>query len=184
MPYRIWITVSFLSPLFFRYHLPLRRPGFYESVYWPLSQLCSMWSNIKGCNLVNWEATFPLIRWSTRLTFSQSWVCRTLGIFLGSAHSYLLFWLFVFWSWLIFFSSDDLVWIGWFSNNARRFYHSCRSWVLLGNLPPSCPSINTAWSQGHPLFCLSPGPPSDDETRNKNGLYVHTVYSVNICRQS
>ncbi len=24
MPYRIWITVSFLTPLFFRYHLPLK----------------------------------------------------------------------------------------------------------------------------------------------------------------
>ncbi len=25
MPYRSWITVSFLTPLFFRYHLPLKR---------------------------------------------------------------------------------------------------------------------------------------------------------------
>ncbi len=24
MPYRFWITVAFLTPLFFRYHLPLK----------------------------------------------------------------------------------------------------------------------------------------------------------------
>jgi hypothetical protein len=35
-----------------------------------------------------------------------------------------------------------------------------------------------------PLSVCRLGPPSDDETRNKNGLNVHTVYSVNICRQS
>ncbi len=112
--------------------LTLRRPGFYESVYWPLSQLCSMWSNIKGCNLVRWEATFPLIRWSTRLTFSQSWVFRTVGTFLGSEHRYLLFWLFVFWSWLIFFSPEKkMIWFGLAGFlSARRFYHRRRSWVL------------------------------------------------------
>ncbi len=35
------------------------RPGCYEGVYWPLSQLRSTWNNLKDYNLLNWEARFP-----------------------------------------------------------------------------------------------------------------------------
>ncbi len=35
------------------------RPGCYEGVYWPLSQLRSTWNNLKDYNLLSWEARFP-----------------------------------------------------------------------------------------------------------------------------
>jgi hypothetical protein len=37
---------------------PWGRPGWYEGIYWPLSQLRITLNNLKGCNLVSWEATF------------------------------------------------------------------------------------------------------------------------------
>ncbi len=38
---------------------PYGRPGCYEAVYWPLSQLRSTWNNPKDYNLLSWEARFP-----------------------------------------------------------------------------------------------------------------------------
>jgi hypothetical protein len=34
------------------------RPGSYEGIYWPFYQLRTTWNNLKGCNLLSWEATF------------------------------------------------------------------------------------------------------------------------------
>ncbi len=104
---------------------PWGRPGCYEGVYWPLSQLCSMWNNIKGCNLVSWEATFPLTRWSTRLAFSQSWVCRIMGTSVVLVVCLLIL--------VNIFSYQRRKWFGldWLVFLWREdFYHSCRSWVL------------------------------------------------------
>ena len=92
---------------------PWERPGCYEAVYWPLSQIRTTWNNLEVYILVSWEATFPSTGGSSGLAFSQSWVCTTIGTSLGSEQLYLLFWLFVFWSWLKNLSSDKkMMWFG------------------------------------------------------------------------
>ena len=90
---------------------PCGRPGCFEAVYWPLSQLRTTWNNLKGCNLVSYEAHISFDQWSIRLAFSQPWVVITIRTFLGSEKCYLTSWLFVFWSWLKFFSSEKkMIW--------------------------------------------------------------------------
>ncbi len=42
------------------------RSGSFEGVYLPLSQLRTTWNNLKGCNLVSWEAHIPFDLWSIR----------------------------------------------------------------------------------------------------------------------
>ncbi len=82
---------------------------------------------------MSWEAVFPSTGGSSGLAFSQSWVCTTIATSLGSEQWYLLFWLFVFWSWLkkfIITLENDVVWIGWFSSGAQSFWHSCTSSFL------------------------------------------------------
>ena len=92
---------------------PWERPGCYEAVYWPLSQIRTTWNNLEVYILVSWEATFPSTGGSSGLAFSQSWVCTTIGTSLGSEQWYLLFWLFVFWSWSKNLSSDKkMMWFG------------------------------------------------------------------------
>ncbi len=61
---------------------------------------------------MTWEATIPSTGGSSGLAFSQSWVCTTIGTFLGSEQWYLLFWLFVFWSWKKLSSDKKTMWLG------------------------------------------------------------------------
>ncbi len=87
------------------------RSGCFEGVYLPLSQLHTTWNNLKGCNLVSWEANIPCDLWSIRFGLQPEWVVITMEAFLGSKHSYLTYWLFVFWSWLkIFSSKKKMMW--------------------------------------------------------------------------
>ncbi len=92
---------------------PWERPGCYEAVYWPLSQIRTTWNNLEVYILVSWEATFPSTGGSSGLVFSQSWVCTTIGTSLGSEQWYLLFWLFVL-----------LILI-------KKIYHQIRKWCGL-----------------------------------------------------
>ncbi len=41
---------------------PWRMTGWYEGIYWPLSQIRTTWNNLKGYNLLSWETTFPSTR--------------------------------------------------------------------------------------------------------------------------
>ncbi len=51
------------------------RPGCYEGVYWPLSQLRSIWNNLKDYNILNQEARFP------RTNGPSGWPQPVLGAF-------------------------------------------------------------------------------------------------------
>ncbi len=66
---------------------------------------------------MSWEANIPSDLWSIRFGLQPQWVVLTMEASLGSEHSYLTYlhtyiltyltyWLFVFWSWLKFFSSQ------------------------------------------------------------------------------
>ncbi len=82
------------------------RSGCFEGVYLHLSQLCTTWNNLKGGKLVSWEANIPCDLWSIRFGLQPERVVLTMEASSGSEHSYLTYWLFVFWSWLKFFSSQ------------------------------------------------------------------------------
>ncbi len=56
--------------------------------------------------MVSWEANIPSDLWSIRFGLQPQWVVLTMEASLGSEHSYLTYWLFVFWSWLKLFSSQ------------------------------------------------------------------------------
>jgi hypothetical protein len=55
---------------------------------------------------VSWEANIPCDLWSIRFGLQPEWVVLTMEASLGSEHSYLTYWLFVFCSWLKFVSSQ------------------------------------------------------------------------------
>ncbi len=56
-------------------------------------------NNLKNCNLVSWEAHIPFDLWSIRFGIWPERVVITIETSLGSEHSCLTCWLFVFWSW-------------------------------------------------------------------------------------
>ncbi len=56
--------------------------------------------------MVSWDANIPSDLWSIRFGLQPQWVVLTMEASFGSEHSYLTYWLFVFWSWLKFFSSQ------------------------------------------------------------------------------
>ena len=46
--------------------------------------------------MVSWEANIPSDLWSIRFGLQPQWVVLTMEASLGSEHSYLTYWLFVF----------------------------------------------------------------------------------------
>ncbi len=84
---------------------------------------------IKGLQSVGLGGHISFNQWSTRLAFSQSMLCMTMGTSSWSEHIYLSFCLFFFPSWLKFFlirEENYLVCIRWFSSGAQIFQHSCK----------------------------------------------------------